>query len=213
MDLLMRDICKQQWAANIINKANKVVNFFRLHRWPRSQLRTQLLQFLELKCTCLLRPAQTRFGTHYVMLQRLVVCAKAITRIVNGLAWENMVWRKDIREKAFFVEENVLDKTFWTEVKKLAALMKGPYNVLREVDKDVHCLSRIYDMAYQLSVFVRAPPFTEEERDEILSAVANRTDMLLSPIHVVVWLLDPMLMDIAVFSKVELMAQFESVVE
>ncbi|GBG71284.1 hypothetical protein CBR_g8706 [Chara braunii] len=176
MDLLMHDICKLQWAVDIIAKANKVVNVFRLHRWPRSQLRMQLLQSPELERMCLLRPAQTRFGTHYVMLQRLMVCAKAITRM-------------------------------------LAALMKGPCNVLREVDKDIHCLSRIYDMACQLLVFIRAARLTEEERDEILSAVANRTDMLLSPIHAVPRLLDPMLRDITVFSKVELMEQFESVVE
>ncbi|GBG89762.1 hypothetical protein CBR_g49615 [Chara braunii] len=68
-------------------------------------------------------------------------------------------------------------------------------------------------MACQLPVFIRAARLTEEERDEILSAMANRTDMLLSPIHVVARLLDPMLKDIAVFSKVELMAQFKSVVE
>ncbi|GBG59665.1 hypothetical protein CBR_g49929 [Chara braunii] len=195
MDLLMHDICKQEWADDIIKKANKVVNFFRLHRWPRSQLRMQLLQSPKLNCTCLLRPAQTRFGTHYVMLQRLEVCAKAITRIVNGVAWENTVW------------------AFWTDVKKLAALMKGPYDVLRETDKDVHCLSRIYDMVCQLPVFVCAARLTEEERDIILTAVANRTDMLLNPIHAMAQLLDPVLRDIVVFSNVELMPQFESVVD
>ncbi|GBG65977.1 hypothetical protein CBR_g54956 [Chara braunii] len=144
---------------------------------------------------------------------RLKVCAKVITRIVNGLAWENMVWRGDVREKVFFVEETVLDKAFWDDVKKLATLMKGPYNVLREVDKDVHCLSHIYDMACQLPVFVHAALVTDEERDEILTAMANRTDMLLSPIHGVARLLDPVLRDIAVFSNVALMTQFRSVVD
>ncbi|GBG62795.1 hypothetical protein CBR_g32384 [Chara braunii] len=40
-----------------------------------------------------------------------------------------------------------------------------------------------------------------------------RTDMLLSPIHTVARLLDPVLRDIAVFNNVELMTQFEAVVE
>ncbi|GBG88960.1 hypothetical protein CBR_g48570 [Chara braunii] len=71
MDLLMHDIGKKEWVDVIITKANKVVNFFRVHRWPRSQLRTQLLKYPGLDCTCLLQPAQTRFGTNYVMLQRL----------------------------------------------------------------------------------------------------------------------------------------------
>ncbi|GBG62466.1 hypothetical protein CBR_g30787 [Chara braunii] len=213
MDLLMHDICKKEWSATIIEKANKVVTFFRVHRWPRSQLRTQLLQYPDLKCTCLLRPAQTRFGTNYVMLQRLEVCVRAIIRIMNGLAWERMVWRGDIRGKALFVEETVLDRAFWADVKKLTTLMKGPYKVLREVDKDVHCLSRIYDLACQLPVFVRSAPLGDKERDDVLVDVKNMTDMLLSPIHAVALLLDPVLRDIAVFSNVELMTQFEAIVE
>ncbi|GBG62972.1 hypothetical protein CBR_g34672 [Chara braunii] len=213
MDLLMHDIGKKEWADEIITKANKIVNFFRIHRWPRSQLRTQLLKYPDLKCTCLLRPAQTRFGTNYVMLQRLEVCERAIVRIITGHGWETMMWQRDIRVKAYFVEETVLDKAFWADVKKLTAVMKGPYDVLREVDKDVHCLSRIYDMACRLPGFVRSAPLSADQRDDLLRNVGNRTDILLSPIHAVARLLDPMLKDITVFSNVDLMAQFESVVE
>ncbi|GBG84018.1 hypothetical protein CBR_g37893 [Chara braunii] len=213
MDLLLHNICKKERAAEIISKANRVVNFFRVHRWPISALRTALVKFPDLKCSCLLRPAQTRFGMHYVMLQRLEVCEKAIRRIVTGQEWEVQVWRGDIRAKAFFVEETVLDRVFWTDVRKLAAVMKKPYNVLREVDKDVHCLSRIYDMACRLPGFVRSAPISAEQREDILRDTGNRTDMLLSPIHAVARLLDPQLRDITVFSNVDLMTQFESVVE
>ncbi|GBG85719.1 hypothetical protein CBR_g40447 [Chara braunii] len=196
MDLLMHDLCKKEWAAEIISKANRVVNFFRAHRWPRSTLRTTLVTFPDLKCSCLLRPAATRFGTHYVMLQRLEVCEKAIRRIVTGQEWEAQLCRGDIRGKASFVEEAVLDRAFWADVKKLTTVTKGPYNVLREVDKDVHCLSRIYDMVCRLPDFVRSAPLTAEQRDDMLRDVGNRTDMLLSPIHAVARLLDPQLRDI-----------------
>ncbi|GBG89222.1 hypothetical protein CBR_g48930 [Chara braunii] len=215
MDLLMHGICNcyKEWAAEVINRANKVVNFFRVHRWPRSHLRTQLLKYTELKATCLLRPASTRFGTHYVMLHRLQVCEKVLVRIVTGRPWEDMMWRGDIRLKAYAVEEFILDKAFWAGVKKLTTLMKGPYDVPREVDKDVHYLSRIYDMARRLQSIVRPTPLTVEERDAVLADVGKRTDMLLSPIHAVARLLDPHLRDVAVFSNVDLMAQFDSVVE
>ncbi|GBG61667.1 hypothetical protein CBR_g23183 [Chara braunii] len=164
----------------------------------------------DLKCSCLLRPARTRFGTHYKMLQRLEVCEKAIRWIVAGQEWEAHAWRGDIRAKAFFVEETVLDKAFRADSKKLTTVMKGPYDVLRDLDKDVHYLSRIYDMACRLLAFVRSAPLTADQRDHMLRDVWNRTNMLLSPIHVVARLLDPHLRDITVFSKVDLMAQFES---
>ncbi|GBG65795.1 hypothetical protein CBR_g53765 [Chara braunii] len=162
---------------------------------------------------CLLRPAQTRFGTHYVMLQPLEVCEKAIRRIVAGQEWEAQVWRWDIRANAFFVEETVLDRAFWANARKLTVVMKGPYDVLRKVDKDVHCLSRIYDMARRLPDFVQSAPLIAEQRDDMLRDVRNMTDMLLSPIHDVARLLDPQLRDITLFSDVNLITQFESVVE
>ncbi|GBG60533.1 hypothetical protein CBR_g8556 [Chara braunii] len=164
-------------------------------------------------CSCLLRPAQTRFGMHYVMLHRLEVCEKAIKWIVTGQEWEAQVWRGDIRAKAFFMEETVLDKAYWADVRNLTAVMKGPYDVLREVDKDVHYLSRIYDMACKLPGFVRSAPLTAEQQDDSSRKSGTGRNMLLSPIHIVARLLDPQLRDITVFSNVDLMAQFESVVE
>ncbi|GBG92157.1 hypothetical protein CBR_g54508 [Chara braunii] len=151
--------------------------------------------------------------THYVMLHRLQVCETVLVRIVTGCPWESMVWRGEIRVKAYVVEEFILDKAFWVDVKKLIALMKGPYDALREVDKDAHCLSRIYNMASRLRGIVRSARVTADEQDAVLHNVGKRTDMLLSPIHVVTRLQDPQLRDIAVFSNVELMAQFNSVIE
>ncbi|GBG82719.1 hypothetical protein CBR_g36247 [Chara braunii] len=96
---------------------------------------------------------------------RLEVCEKAIIRIVTGQEREAQVWRGDIRAKAFFVEETILDRVFWTDVRKLTVVMKEPYNVLREVDKDVHCLSRIYDMACRLPGFSDMANVTEAVDD------------------------------------------------
>ncbi|GBG62775.1 hypothetical protein CBR_g32364 [Chara braunii] len=144
-----------------------------------------------------------RAGSSQVV--RLEVCERAVVRIVTGYGWETMLWRGNIRAKAYFVEETVLDKAFWADVKKLTAVMKRFYDVLREVDKDVHCLSRIYDMACRLPGFVRSAPLSADQRNDLLRDVGKRTDMLLSPIHAAARLLDPML---RVFSNVDLMAQF-----
>ncbi|GBG63371.1 hypothetical protein CBR_g37729 [Chara braunii] len=124
-----------------------------------------------------------------------------------------MLWRGDIRGKACFVEETILDKTFRADVKELSVVIKGPYDVLREADKDVHYLSRMSNLACRLPDFVRSTPLTADQRDNLLRDVGNKTDMLLNPIHAVARPLDPMLRDITVFSNVDLMAQSESVVE
>ncbi|GBG72536.1 hypothetical protein CBR_g12107 [Chara braunii] len=81
------------------------------------------------------------------------------------------------------------------------------------VDKDIHCLSWVYDATVDLKNCVAEATLTDAERASILYDVGKRTNMLLSPVHVVARLLDPRLRDITVFSNAQLMAQFDSVVD
>ncbi|GBG83376.1 hypothetical protein CBR_g37090 [Chara braunii] len=213
MDLFMQDVGDKPWAKDIIKKANMVVKFFRNHRWPRSMLRTELMAQKGVKIRVLLRPALTRFGTHFVMLDRLLTCERALRRLVLGDSWTKMDWQPYIWTDAYEVESLITDRAFWADLKKLHQVMKGSYDVLRMVDKDIHCLSRVYDAAVDLKNCVLHAPLTDDERDSILRDVGKRTDMLLSPVHAVARLLDPRLRDITVFSNLDLMAQFDSVVD
>ncbi|GBG73935.1 hypothetical protein CBR_g17650 [Chara braunii] len=161
----------------------------------------------------LLLHALMRFGTHFVMLDRLLTCERALRRLVLGDSWTKMDWQPYIRTDAYEVESLITDRAFWADLKKLYRVMKGPYDVLRMVDKDIHCLSKVYDTAVDLKNCVLHAPLTDDERDSILRDVGKRTDMLLNPVHAVARLLDPRLRDITVFSNLDLMAQFDSVVD
>ncbi|GBG73438.1 hypothetical protein CBR_g16154 [Chara braunii] len=80
-----------------------------------------------------------------------------------------------------------------------------------------HCMDLlmhdICNKEWAAESIVRYAPLIVEERDVVLADVGKRTDMLLSPIHVVARLLDPQLRDVAVFNNVDLVAQFDSIVE
>ncbi|GBG72571.1 hypothetical protein CBR_g12142 [Chara braunii] len=207
MDLFMQDVGGKPWAKDAIKKANMVVKFFRNHRWPRSALRTELMAQKGVKVRVLLRPSLTMFGTHFVM-----TCERALHRLVLGDSWTNMDWQPYIKKNAYEVESLITDRAFWADLKKLHEVMKGPYDVPRMVDKDIHCLSRVYDAAVDPKNCVLHAPLTDGERDNILHDVGKRTDMLLNPVHVVTRLLDPRLRDITVFNNLDLMAQFDSMV-
>ncbi|GBG84248.1 hypothetical protein CBR_g38219 [Chara braunii] len=166
MDLFLHDLGNMRWAKNIVEDANEVVKFFRIHSVSRKML----------------------YGNDKT-------CPYAI------------------RDKACFVERLVQSTHFWNDIRMVFDLMEGAYSILRMVDRDVHCISRVYDAAVALKNCVLAAPLTEGQRAEVLEVVSNRTDQLLSPVHAVSRLLDPMLRDRGVFSDPTLMTQFRGVVE
>ncbi|GBG60418.1 hypothetical protein CBR_g5594 [Chara braunii] len=130
MDLFMQDVGDQPWATNAIKKTNKVVKFFRNHRRPRSALRIELTKQKGQKVRVILRPAQTRFGTHYVMLDRLITCEKVVRRVVLADSWTDMASQPYLRRDAAEVEKLVTDKAFWDEIRKLHAVLAESYKVL-----------------------------------------------------------------------------------
>ncbi|GBG85552.1 hypothetical protein CBR_g40191 [Chara braunii] len=217
-DFHREDVGDKPWAKDVIKKANMVANLFRNHRWPRWALRTELMAQKGVKVRVLLRPALTRFGTHFVMLDLLLTCKRALRCLVLALlgeSWTNIDWQPYIRMNTYQVESLISDRAFWADLKKLHhdRVMKEHYNVLRMVDKDIHCLSRVYDAAVDVKSCVLHAPLTDDERDNILRDVGKRTDMLLSPVHAVARLLDPRLRDIIIFNNLDLMSQFDSVVD
>ncbi|GBG88090.1 hypothetical protein CBR_g46579 [Chara braunii] len=163
--------------------------------------------------TVLKRPNAIRFGTNFIMLKRLKKKEKQVKNTVNNMEWEEMQWPYAIRDKACFVERLVQSTHFWNDIRMVFDLMEGAYSVLRMVDRDVHCISHVYDAAVALKNCVFAVPLTEGQRAEVLEVVSNRTDQLLSPVPAVARLLDPMLRDRGMFSDPTLMTQFRGVVE
>ncbi|GBG64702.1 hypothetical protein CBR_g46245 [Chara braunii] len=206
MDLFLHDLGGMTWAKKILDEANEVVKFFRIHSAPREML------FGHGK-TVLKRPQTTRFGTNFIMLERLKEKEARVKDTVNNMEWEEMQWPYAIRDKALLVERLVQSTYFWNDVRMMFILMEGAFSILRMVDRDVHCISRVYDAAVALKNCVLAAPLTEGQRVEVLKVVSNRTDQLLGPVHTVARLLDPNLRDRGVFSDPTLMTQFRGVVE
>ena len=80
LDLLMEDIGKMPWFEKLFVQAKVVVKFIRGHQVPDALLKQKSSKLL-------LLPGETRFGTCFIMLQRLLEVQAALEEIVNTENW------------------------------------------------------------------------------------------------------------------------------
>ncbi|GBG76192.1 hypothetical protein CBR_g21941 [Chara braunii] len=76
LSLLMRDIASQPWAATVMKKAHKLVKF------TRNKQRSLALHKAMRNALVLKRPAETRFGTAFMMLERLYEQRAVLDKLV-----------------------------------------------------------------------------------------------------------------------------------
>uniref|UniRef100_A0A7R9VUK9 DUF659 domain-containing protein n=1 Tax=Chlamydomonas euryale TaxID=1486919 RepID=A0A7R9VUK9_9CHLO len=82
IDLLLEDIGKLDWAAEIIEEGKDVVKYFKAHQWTLGELR----QISKVKLELLL-PGDTRFGTEFLMVSRAVEKRDDLQATVRSDVW------------------------------------------------------------------------------------------------------------------------------
>ncbi|GBG85292.1 hypothetical protein CBR_g39860 [Chara braunii] len=91
LSLLLRDIVSQPWAATVMKKAHKLVKFM------RNKQRALTLHKAMRNALVLKRPAETRFGTAFMMLERLYEQRGVLDKLVSGELWAQVRWTGDAR--------------------------------------------------------------------------------------------------------------------
>ncbi|GBG91292.1 hypothetical protein CBR_g52177 [Chara braunii] len=91
LSLLLRDIAEHPWAAEVMKSAHKIIKFMQnkqkalhIHRSAKGALD-------------LTRPADTQFGTAYVMLEKLYEQRKVLDGVVSSDHWRDARWAGDAR--------------------------------------------------------------------------------------------------------------------
>jgi hypothetical protein len=80
LDLLLEDVGKLPWAAEVVAEAKAVVKFITNHH------RNQVL-FRGKFALDLLKPGDTRFATNFIMLDRMLEVREALQELVVGREW------------------------------------------------------------------------------------------------------------------------------
>jgi hypothetical protein len=130
LDLLLEDVGKLPWAAEVVVEGKVVVKFITNHH--RSQALFRGKSTLDL-----LKPGDTRVATNFIMLDRMLEVKEALQELVVGREWREWNRKSNHSDEGDEVRDCVLRSGFWKNLEKVLALTKGTVALLRECDRGV----------------------------------------------------------------------------
>ncbi|GBG86865.1 hypothetical protein CBR_g42149 [Chara braunii] len=173
--LLLKDLANLSWIKGTVKTANTIVKFIRNHHATNG-----LMMSID-DTKSLLRPTEVRFGSVYMMLQRLEDREDVLTVMVDGreaAKWRSLRWSGEkLRKKVDLVYYTVRSESSWPEVKRMDAEGTSPTNLV-EYDELI---------ARKLTNVV----LTKKEREDVMEKVRDRMQMMRQPVHAAAFLLDP----------------------
>ncbi|GBG64809.1 hypothetical protein CBR_g46765 [Chara braunii] len=119
----------------------------------------------------LVYPVQTRFATHYLMLERLLDRRRALEALMMSDDWLRTAWRRSIFLQARWVRHQVRYVPFWEHVEDIVALMMPVMQLLRRLDRGGRVMTRMWSWSFVMV-------------DRVARASLNRTSK--NELHIVV---------------------------
>jgi hypothetical protein len=198
LDLLIKDICKQPWAAHVIDLCRTIVKFIKQHDKTRHLFSTH-------SALQLLLPGDTRFATAITTLERLVKVKEALVLTVRDPEWAKFKKRlpKQRRDRAKLIEQAILSKSeegkrMWADAVVLVDLCHPMVTMLRMADGQAPCTGEVYHFMYTLQEHVKAADLggrSAEEgaarRSALEALLLLRWDFLHQPIYAAAYALNP----------------------
>jgi hypothetical protein len=122
-----------------------------------------------------------RFGTNFLMVQRLLLVKPGLQQMVVSKQWKDWVANMSAAEKstAQEIEDQVLDNiTFWPCVAEINAVMEPAFILLRELEGDEPNAAAVYFAAADTQDQLKKTPpglvFSKRELKNVLDAFLDR---------------------------------------
>ncbi|GBG80797.1 hypothetical protein CBR_g31353 [Chara braunii] len=115
----------------------------------------------------LVYPAQTRFATHYLMLERLLDRRRALEAMMMSDDWLRTAWRRSIYLQASWVRHQVRYAPFWEHVEDIVELMTPVIQLLRRLDRGGRVMTRMWSWALAMVNRVARAMLNRTSREEL----------------------------------------------
>lgn len=120
---------KFAWMVDTYQTGKAIVKFFRNHQHFQDLFRRN-------SKLDLLKVSKTRFASHYILLKRLMDVREALTTTIVTSKWKELVKACDVQTRAAAnaIAQNIIDETFWDEIKIILDITKPLYMVIKFSD-------------------------------------------------------------------------------
>ena len=156
-DLMLEDLGKLPFVKTSIDDARSVVKFIRGHFHTKTELR-------KLTKSVLLLPAETRFATSFIMLERLHSLKDELQEITSSKKYKEWLKGKKYADEGKRVAKVVADDSWWLQVESLLDISGPVVNVLKMADSNIPQAGKIYYEMSQLGERLTHLLLQEEEK-------------------------------------------------
>ncbi|XP_039054496.1 uncharacterized protein LOC120196874 [Hibiscus syriacus] len=130
LDLCLEDIGKKSSVAKVLEEAKKVICFIYNHIWTVDLMKkyTHGKQIL--------RPALTRFATHFIQLEEITRQKQGLREMFKSKEFRESKWGQQKSGPAYEAKKIVLGKDFWKKSVDIIKVYELLVKVLRLIDGD-----------------------------------------------------------------------------
>jgi hypothetical protein len=136
LNLLLEDVEKLPWAASVVAEAMTAAKFITNHHMS-------LALFRQKSKLDLLKPANTRFATNFIMLQRLQEVKGALQQLVVSGEWTGWNEKSSHQETGEEVRASLVSDAFWKGIQELLAVSEGTVRLMRECNRGVPIVGNV----------------------------------------------------------------------
>lgn len=184
LDLLLKDVSKVGDASSILKVLSTVVNYICNHTKPREALVQAAKKMREAspsatKAKSLIKHCGTRFGTHYLSLERFLLLLPAL-REMCGLDWDAYVQslrKRSDKDAAIFVKRVINDDALIQKMRQLHDLTKPMFVLMRKTDAQSSAAGDVWPMIRHLFAFIQEHAVFLP-REVLLAKISSRWDYM-----------------------------------
>ena len=197
MDLLLQDWGSERWVKSLVKKARKICVFVRNHHAPQALFRVYSPNHI------LRLPADTRFATNFIMIERLLQVRGALERMIIDDRWgiyliELRARGGNSHETMGAVRRSIRSDGFWNSCENFLFMVTPVLEVLRVFDGKQPAMGKAWLVMHELQKHVQKfadPPFNLDRdlAESALNSFQTRWGLMLTDLHWAGGLLNPFL--------------------
>ena len=183
---VLKDIGKIQWISKIISDAREAQMFICNHH-------ASLAIYRMYSKKKFLKPAETRYATYFILLERMVEVQASIQATIVSQEWN--AWAESKSAQGKKLREMLLSEEWWTECKYVVSFTSPVVELIRYADSDSPSLGEIYEcmdsMVGKVKNIIRQRNPSLDFFVEIHKLIEKRWNKLNTPLHMAAYALNP----------------------
>ncbi|KAL4591672.1 hypothetical protein LXL04_004642 [Taraxacum kok-saghyz] len=192
LNLIFKDMAKKfEWLSKTYKRGKGIVKFFLNH--------THALAFFRDNSKLqLLKVAQTRFASHYILLKRLTECREALATTIVLNSWREWVNKVDEHTRiiANKVGDTIKDEDFWDDIAHILAVTKPIFYMVKFCDGEGPKMAEIYERLDNMKGQIKEAMTLRDNKfsmyyPEVEQIVVQRWDKMTIPLHCLGYALNP----------------------